>query len=144
MSKFNMKKLAGFLRAGEAKSLVAAEATVRKLSKIKDPTTAQKAELISANALIRRLNRKADKEVTSASRKGEQTKRNKKAKPVTLGKPMSPSKLKLEEGKPIKGLKAGGLVKKKMNKGGMPKKSHAKPGSYSKAYMMGGMAKKKK
>jgi hypothetical protein len=30
------------------------------------------------------------------------------------------------------------------NKGGMPKKNHAKPGSYSKAYMMGGMAKKKK
>ena len=30
------------------------------------------------------------------------------------------------------------------NKGGMPKKSHAKPGSYSKAYMMGGMAKKPK
>ena len=31
-----------------------------------------------------------------------------------------------------------------MNKGGMPKKSHAKPGPYGKAYMMGGMAKKKK
>ena len=30
------------------------------------------------------------------------------------------------------------------SKGGMPKKNHAKPGSYSKAYMMGGMAKKKK
>ena len=32
----------------------------------------------------------------------------------------------------------------KMNKGGMPKKSHAKPGPYGKAYMKGGMAKKKK
>ena len=31
-----------------------------------------------------------------------------------------------------------------MNKGGMPKKSHAKPGPYGKAYMKGGMAKKKK
>jgi len=44
----------------------------------------------------------------------------------------------------VTGLKKGGLVKKKMNKGGMPKKSHAKPGPYGKAYMKGGMAKKKK
>jgi len=60
----------------------------------------------------------------------------KKQKQIKRGIDKSLEEVKREAGFPQK--------RPKMNKGGMPKKSHAKPGSYSKAYMMGGMAKKKK
>ena len=52
---------------------------------------------------------------------------------------------KMEAGKKLpKGKREPSKPAMPFNKGGMPKKSHAKPGSYSKAYMMGGMAKKPK
>jgi len=52
---------------------------------------------------------------------------------------------KMEAGKKLpKGKRQPSKPAMPFNKGGMPKKSHAKPGSYSKAYMMGGMAKKPK
>ena len=52
---------------------------------------------------------------------------------------------KMEAGKKLpKGKREPSKPAMPFNKGGMPKKNHAKPGSYSKAYMMGGMAKKPK
>ena len=134
-------KLGGTKRKDIA-DLLKAEKKVSELEKIKNPSITQKAELVSAKALIRRVRRESSEEVTKAARKGKQTLRDRKTKSqVTLGKEMPPSKTKLEDTKPIKGLhyRGGGMVTKKINndmrtlgmfKGGLPKKNHGKSGPY--------------
>ena len=77
-------------------------------------------------------------------KKAEIKKRNNKAAVERKTSILNPTATKFKKDQQIKRGVAKALKEVNMNKGGMPKKSHAKPGSYSKAYMKGGMAKKKK